>query len=290
MKLFAPKYYALFSCVAEKCRHTCCAGWEIDIDNSTMNQYKALSVPYSDVIKNSITNTDPPHFILQKYDRCPHLDDNGLCNIIKELGDDYLCDICREHPRFYNYTNKGKEVGIGISCEEACRIVLNSDDFDLFDMISEDEEPVEMLEFDPTENRERIFKMLKLDSLSFDEKIGAICGDYAISLDAIDFGGLLDSLDYLDSDHRSLFSCDNYVSTTRNHEELIRLLAYFIYRHASESFCMEDLRASIGLSLVLTLIVSAASEKLDIYDVARIVSKEIEYSEENTELIKSYFV
>ena len=27
-----------------------------------------------------------------------------LCRIILNLGEDALCDICREHPRFYNFT------------------------------------------------------------------------------------------------------------------------------------------------------------------------------------------
>ena len=35
MKLFAPKYYTEFSCIADRCRHSCCIGWEIDIDADT---------------------------------------------------------------------------------------------------------------------------------------------------------------------------------------------------------------------------------------------------------------
>ena len=38
MKLIAPDYYNKFSCIADKCRHSCCVGWEIDIDENT-NEY-----------------------------------------------------------------------------------------------------------------------------------------------------------------------------------------------------------------------------------------------------------
>ena len=32
MKIIAPNYYPAFRCIADKCRHSCCIGWEIDID------------------------------------------------------------------------------------------------------------------------------------------------------------------------------------------------------------------------------------------------------------------
>ena len=35
MKLYAPEYYKQFQCIADKCTHSCCIGWEIDIDEIT---------------------------------------------------------------------------------------------------------------------------------------------------------------------------------------------------------------------------------------------------------------
>ena len=32
MRIIAPDYYREFHCIADKCRHSCCIGWEIDID------------------------------------------------------------------------------------------------------------------------------------------------------------------------------------------------------------------------------------------------------------------
>lgn len=38
MNLYVPDYYPAFRCIAERCRHTCCAGWEIDIGGESPRQ------------------------------------------------------------------------------------------------------------------------------------------------------------------------------------------------------------------------------------------------------------
>ena len=114
MKLFAPKYYKNFTCIADKCTHSCCVGWEIDIDQGTLEKYETLSHSYGKIIRDSIDYEETPHFRLCEKERCPHLDEKGLCNIISCLGEGYLCEICAEHPRFYNDTLKGKEVGLDL--------------------------------------------------------------------------------------------------------------------------------------------------------------------------------
>ena len=134
MKLYAPKYYKNFKCIADKCEHSCCVGWEIDVDKDTLEKYKKLESGYGAAIRGSISTEDTPHFKLSADDRCPHLDERGLCKIILSVGEDYLCDICREHPRFYNYTSVA-EVGIGMSCMEAARIILSSPDYPLIEEI-----------------------------------------------------------------------------------------------------------------------------------------------------------
>lgn len=42
MKRVVPDYYADFACVAGACRHTCCVGWEIDIDPDSLRRYQAM--------------------------------------------------------------------------------------------------------------------------------------------------------------------------------------------------------------------------------------------------------
>ena len=85
MKLYAPKYYKDFRCIADKCEHSCCIGWEIDIDKDTAEKYKKLNDGYCAVVADSVSFDNTPHFKLGEHDRCPHLDENGLCKIINLL-------------------------------------------------------------------------------------------------------------------------------------------------------------------------------------------------------------
>ena len=55
MKLYAPKYYRRFRCIADRCEHNCCTDWEIDIDSETLQKYKALEGGYGDAVKDSIS-------------------------------------------------------------------------------------------------------------------------------------------------------------------------------------------------------------------------------------------
>lgn len=42
MTVTVPSYYKDFKCIANKCRHSCCIGWEIDIDDETFDFYKSV--------------------------------------------------------------------------------------------------------------------------------------------------------------------------------------------------------------------------------------------------------
>ncbi|MBO5715405.1 MAG: flagellin lysine-N-methylase [Clostridia bacterium] len=291
MKLLAPKYYLDFSCIADKCKHSCCIGWEIDIDEKTMKKYSSLEGEYSENIRNSIEMGETPHFKLAQNERCPHLNEKGLCKIILNCGENCLCDICREHPRFYNFTNAGKEVGIGLSCEEACRIIINSNSYDQMMEIGECDGEIEKCEFDAIAERERIYGILKDINLTFEGKLEMIYDYYDIYLNEFPFYKIIDSLEYLNEDHKKLFSITSkYFINFDMAKQLERILAYFIYRHCSEACDYDDFYASLCFSLVCTSIISSISLPDTLAECARIVSEEIEYSEKNTDIIKSLFI
>ena len=39
MELLKPDFYDAFVCIASRCRDTCCAGWEIEVDEETLKKY-----------------------------------------------------------------------------------------------------------------------------------------------------------------------------------------------------------------------------------------------------------
>ena len=289
MKLYAPKYYTDFKCIADRCTHSCCIGWEIDIDERTLEKYNALTGGYADAIRDSIVDDGTPHFRLGAGERCPHLDECGLCRIITSVGEDYLCDICREHPRFYNFTDVC-EVGVGMSCPEAARIVLGSADYaEMLEIGEVDAEPYES-DFDAKAERGEIYATLGDASRGYAERLATIYQRYAIDAgDDASWIGVLDGLEYLDAGHKDLFM--NYSAASRPdgcEEHLERFLAYFIYRHATEASDREEFCARLSFCLfcerlLASLICSeGAKTKEEIERLSSIISEELEYSEDNT--------
>ena len=120
-----PVYYKSFKCKANKCKDNCCIGWEIDIDENTYSYYQGIEGEFGERLKNGIcTDGDTHSFRLDKKERCVFLNKNNLCDIIINLGESKLCDICEKHPRYINSYENLTEWGIGLACEEACRIIL----------------------------------------------------------------------------------------------------------------------------------------------------------------------
>ncbi|MBR3691283.1 MAG: flagellin lysine-N-methylase [Clostridia bacterium] len=293
MKIFAPKYYTDFSCIAGACRHSCCIGWEIDIDAETAEKYRGMTGDYAKAVRESIEPGDPPHFRLGAEKRCPHLDETGLCRIILACGEDNLCEICREHPRFYHDTCRGREVGLGMACEEACRRILSSDGYAEFVPVGEGAD-AELPEFDAVALRTELFRLLSDRDISYADCRKKIAERWRVSpSDLSDEAAreLLSELEYLDPARRVRFLA--YSSSCPDPEDsaqLRRALAYFLFRHCSPAQSEAEFRAGVGFALFCERLLASIAGEGDIAECARMISEELEYSEENTEAIKFEFV
>ena len=53
-----PSFFDDFKCIADRCTDTCCAGWEVDIDENTLDFYKNAEGSYYDEIRKNITVSD----------------------------------------------------------------------------------------------------------------------------------------------------------------------------------------------------------------------------------------
>lgn len=120
MKTVVPSYYKDFRCIAGDCRHTCCVGWEIGVDEDSAARFAAdpLTAPH-------LLPGDPPQLRLLSGERCPFLRQDGLCEMIVQRSEEFLCQICRDHPRFRNFWSDRVELGLGLVCEEAARLILS---------------------------------------------------------------------------------------------------------------------------------------------------------------------
>ena len=289
MKLFAPKYYKKFKCIASECRHSCCVGWEIDLDSLTVEKYKHLPPETSSDILSSIEMGGECNRIrLTEEGRCPFLDGCGLCRLISSYGEDYISEICREHPRFYHRIGERAEVGLGAVCEEACRIILSEGGTELECIGEYLGEPADATDFDTLIYRDRIYSYLADDSLTLGERVERITREFDIDRSVFsspDVSAALSELEYLDEGHRALFATRHTcaVDVDSFSPELTRYFAYLVFRHVSISESYDALRARVAFCLLLTFILGAlVSDSVALLDAARIISEEIEYSEDNT--------
>ena len=172
-----PKFYKNFLCKADKCKHSCCKGWEIDIDEETAGKYLAMTGELGAEIRQNIgKNEDSYFFKLTEDERCPFLQKNGLCKIILNIGEENICEICTMHPRFFTMLDDVELCGVGLSCEKTCELLLG-DENDLVFYIEDTEEelsfsevlaviglnlPNEMQEFSLAVNAENINKVLEI--------------------------------------------------------------------------------------------------------------------------------
>ncbi len=268
MDIFAPSYYKKFKCIAQNCKNNCCIGWEIDIDDTSLSYYKNRPD-----IFGHISLEGDPHFIMDKNGRCPMLNENNLCEIIKNHGENRLCQICSDHPRFRNYYDTRTEIGVGLTCEAAAKLIIDNK-FTL-EKIGEDD----AIPFHNEDEEDFSIERDKYINSDFSELKKS-----APDITTNEISRFLESLERLDN------KWDFYLNKLKNTRQNIKdieiidvkkaenLLSYFVFRHLYET--------NIQFCLVCTLIVLAISD--DIYESARMFSSEIEYSDENIEMLKNF--
>ena len=122
MEITRPDYYKEFSCIAGACPDTCCAGWQIVIDDKSLKKYKRVKGTFRNRLHNDI---DWKEKVFRQYDkRCAFLNEDSLCDIYSEVGKRMLCDTCRKYPRHIEEFEGLREYSLSLSCPEAAKILL----------------------------------------------------------------------------------------------------------------------------------------------------------------------
>ncbi len=312
MKLRLPVYYKKFRCIADRCTDNCCIGWEICIDKKSEEYYRSVEGDFGKRLRDNIKDSS---FVLCG-ERCAFLNPKNLCDIIINLGENRLCGICAEHPRYYEWFGEIKEGGIGLCCEEAARIILTegvSGQFVEEYIADEDSEEIESEIYDFLFNvREKIFRFLERKDISFANKINSL----------ISFGEMIqDSLDFSEFEDQEIEMCkcdakkediEGFVSAFEdfepideswtnalegltekcpciNEEYLTNIFIYFVWRYFMKALFDGDVMSKINLAAIscAMIAVMAEDESLESYiKAAKLYSKEIEYSEENLSLMQ----
>ena len=294
-----PAYYEAFRCTAGACRHSCCIGWEIDIDDTSAARYTALPGEMGERIRAAIEPGEPPHFRLCDAGRCAMLREDNLCEIQRTLGEGALCDICRDHPRYRVFLPGRTEIGLGLCCEEAARLLLSqTEKVTLCGEVSAapPRESVELLLFrqkllDAAQDRRlslggRMQKILSLAGASLPRRTARTWAAFFAALEPLEeeFPEALSRLDGAVD-----FAGFHAVSAAWE-TEYEQLLVYFLLRHllADEGRGLPQ-RATFAVLSTATLYALGAATRTEKgavsfaerVELARLWSASMEYSEEN---------
>ncbi len=321
MKFITPSYYDEFQCVADKCTDNCCIGWEIGIDGDTAVYYRSLGGAFGNRLRANIAEDDT--FILQN-ERCPFLNESNLCDIIIHCGKEHLCQICRDHPRYFEWYGNVKEGGIGLSCEEGARLILTTDRVLLHETQSDEKEEEideELFRFLCT-SRKQILDLLEREDmpladklctiLSFAEKLQFVMdnphaaeNEYVQTVQAVT-GNSVRSIAELFSDFEPID--DTWTSTLqkmqkqlpssfsalseRENRNIINLCRYFLWRYLLKGVFDGEILSKVKFSVVSPLVIRLlCGQECSLsawIEKSKLYSKQMEYSDENRELFYDY--
>lgn len=309
MKYYAPSYYSSFSCIGGKCTHSCCAGWEIDIDEETLERYRTMPGPTGELIRSRIDESgDTPCFRMTDENRCPFLNQDGLCDLIIAEGEDVLCQICTDHPRFRNFFADSEEIGLGMCCEAAVRLILTWREPVDLQLIDDDgwDDPESEEEQALIELRDELTAVIQNRSFSTLDRVRQLvsgAGFPCIAVDWQEWADFLLALERLDDawadrlhELKTYSDCPDDIFGDEAWEIAFeQLMVYLLYRHMPAALTDGDAAGRIGYCALMWALVRklcAVHHALhgslnleDMVQICRMYSSEIEYSDVNTDEI-----
>lgn len=316
--------FASFHCIAGACPDTCCAGWEVDLDEDILHRYRMLPGTLGDEIRSAICQEDEYTFFRLKKGQCPFLNKEKLCRLILEQGEDALSVTCREHPRFWEEYGNTRETCLSISCPEAARLLLEAPPE--LCVQETDESAPEDPALDPAFFQQLLAYRRALFGLSRSRR--SLADRLSLALDAAENGIALPEGDEIPPDFwdplpapplqlslTDYFAAMEAMEFTRPQlKDLLpqviaagaplpladptaaeaggRILFYFFYRYVLRGVWSGLVAEKVRFSVYSTAAILALAQHMDastshqrILDAAVLYSREVEHSPENLELL-----
>lgn len=319
MKYVFEDHYPLFKCTASKCLDTCCKGWEIIIDPDSFDKYKSLKSEFGkSIIKNIEIDGDSDAVFIQSNNRCPFLNKKNLCDIIINEGENALCEVCRQHPRFIEEYGGITEISLSLSCPAVIDILKDKTSLTYFNVKETDEIP-EYTIGDPLLPalfglREKLFHIIEQNSLEnslsliyslalkFQNLIDADDYSNAESLTPevcrikeYDYHKVLSNLEILTDEWREVLNSEENEPGNIDENDILlkNILIYFVYRYIPKAINDGDIisKAKFIIFSLNSIIRYAKRNKFSLTQkekiayTARLYSKEIEHDPDNIETI-----
>ena len=310
MRITKPAYYDLFRCLASACPDSCCKEWAVQVDAKSSARYREMPGALGNSLRSVMIEEDGDIILKLNSDRrCPMWQDDGLCRIQAELGEDALCHTCRQFPRLRHDYGDLVELGLELSCPEAARLILKDDSTDISEIIPGGESP----EYDQEamtvllRTRQEALGLLARKQFTVGETLAILLVYGHLAQNELDGGDMavLDA-DAILKSAKSMASNGNlpaivnfYKSLeiltpqwhqrlgapvfTPFHEALRPLVKYFINRYWLQAVSDYDLIGRIKLAIVSCLMIHSLGGEL--IETAHLYSKEIENDADNINAI-----
>ena len=272
MELIKPKFFDSFKCIADRCPDTCCAGWDVEIDDRSAEKYKEENGKLKKYFDKHLT-TDEDGYIFSLTDgRCPLLDGSNLCRIQLQKGEDALCDTCRLFPRYFDDYGDIRETGLGLGCPEAARILLSPEtDVNLDKTVESPDRIYTLL----SEKRNDFFTVLDNSRFDLKMKLSTVlfsAAEFQSEIDHADMLGgdssipfsecikVLEKMEYIsDSRRKRLISLSEEKSVYHNSEkypeDFARLFKYYLMRYMMTACFDLDLLTKVKYGIFACIII-----------------------------------
>lgn len=300
MKHYYPDYAEKFRCIAAACPDSCCQGWDVVIDEEAEAVYNAVRGEFGEALRSSvITDSDGDRvFRLTGEKKCPFWGADRLCEIYRELGEDYLCRTCALFPRIIMDYTSFAEHTLALACPEAARLIVSSENA-YASFADEECEPCGAYDADTMsfllKSRMRAAQILtkekplaqRLEALGefAREKQRELTG-FAEALNYHSISELYKELDYIgESSRERIVRAAERAPELKRERELSALALYWLYRYWLTAIDSLDLLSPVRFLTVSAGIVSNLAEDGDVAKAAQLYSKEVEQSYENMELL-----
>ena len=320
MKVTVPDYFDRFRCLAGACPHSCCEKWEVVIDEESVCLYETVSGPLGEKLRGAMeTDEDGDVCFPLNGGRCPFLDQENLCEIHKQLGEQATSETCREHPRFTEDYGAFREITLSASCPAANDLLLGSEaplGFKTFETEEPEEEGDSWLEYllplrermmqilcdrnEPLNLRLRRFLLLasetqwRLDEEMI-ETLPTLAEEWQEEEIPVgteqplfpDVLRLLAALEILEEDWKDLLQKSEAVASNQENEALLeRIAVYFAFRYLLKCVNDGDLLGRAQLCVLAVLVIERLAAVCGLSEALRRFSCELEHSEENLDALQ----
>jgi lysine-N-methylase len=300
MILRTPTFYKDFKCIAQDCPDSCCQGWEVDVDEKSLEYYKTLNHPIKARIdsvldKDEFSNTI---FRLAPKKRCPFLNSSNLCDMHIAIGGEHTPVTCKMFPRFVNDYGSTREMGVSFSCPVASDMMYNlkepmsfcDEQNDLPPALNEiDAQTYFYLvrsrkkAFEIVQNRSVTLSQRLINLLEYAKQLQADLDDYAEGGEELDFFDVFKNPELINSEWLDKVNSPK-VHPVLNETFNENIASYFIFRYFLQASLDYDVLSKAKMAVVGVLVNTYFGENSW---TIHLWSKETEHSQLNMDRYKA---